>query len=145
MTPEEQDAKYPWIDCPLCSRKMRSGRGGMWLHYIEFGCDYVEALQYAKGFLTVLANPSVWRVIEKRRPKLGPEHAAMALRELQGGPQAGEVQTETIYEGTIRFVNPAKAPWIMAADTANIAHQRACQCDRCKPDFNFTKVEGYQT
>ena len=48
------------LPCPLCDAPMQDGRAGMWLHYLEAGCDYVAALRRIQDFFAPLANSDVW-------------------------------------------------------------------------------------
>ena len=40
------------LPCPLCNKPMQEGRAGMWLHYLEEGCDYVAALRRIQKFFS---------------------------------------------------------------------------------------------
>ncbi len=64
--------------CPLCGVSMQEGRAGMWLHYLEEGCDYVAALRRIQEFFAPLLNSDVW-VDMGRSPEMDGDCTGVAV------------------------------------------------------------------
>lgn len=112
--------KYPEIDCPVCNRKMQEGTGGMWLHYIEFKCDYIAEIQRLKAedgivdsIFHALTHPEAWE-----QSKRAYRHQ-MVPRAEHFNPRAVEpfhtVQDDVVvrYQGRLDWVDPPYPPWVM--------------------------------
>lgn len=112
--------KEPSIQCPVCSREMQSGTAGMWLHYIEFKCDYIAAIneliqadKVIDSIIRPLARPEAWKVTRSEYKHQMVDRAQHF--EPRESTPFHEVKSDIVnrYTGTLDWVDPPRDPWEM--------------------------------
>lgn len=114
---EKEPESFP---CPLCNKPMQEGRAGMWLHYLEAGCDYVAAIRQIQQFFYPLLSMDAWKDIGVHPPGRDPEKT-------------------TVGEGTLRLHvthNGGPDPWDTVRRVlkgVQIEHpDSGCDCESCR-------------
>ncbi len=119
-------AKTEWRKCPVCGALMAPGRAGMWLHYLEVGCDYIEEIERlldmlkdAAQFLGPLANQDAWISTQQKLGTFmdyGTRHLGPTGK--MSFDKAGVI-TVPCYRGELRISNPHAYPWDMVGRIVN--------------------------
>lgn len=107
-------------ECPVCGGSMGLGRGGMWLHYLEAGCDYIAeieklnaSIETMRAFLRPLMKEESWQRHETYL------HEAMKPGTLHFGTTANapyhEVKNQKVieYVGGVKVTDPPHHPALM--------------------------------